>query len=111
MTAARPMLLRASHSCSSVLAATAAFRRGPSSRLVGPIAPEARSMPAVTARALAPSGSLGDSVGEQSAQGLLAGDQELPLVGEVPEEGTRGDAGAPGDLRHRGGVASLLDDR
>src|ERR1019366_77788 len=54
---------------------------------------------------------LGDPVGEQPAQGLLAGDQELALVGEVPEEGALGDPGALGDLRHRGGVVPLLGEQ
>src|SRR5258708_19722805 len=48
MAAARLTLLRASRSWSSALAATAAFRRGPSSRFIGPIALDARSRPAAT---------------------------------------------------------------
>ena len=43
MAAARLTVFRASRSCSSVLAATAALMRGPSSRLSGPIIVEARS--------------------------------------------------------------------
>ncbi len=49
MAAARLTLLRASRSWSSALAATAAFRRGPSSRFIWPIALDARSSPAATA--------------------------------------------------------------
>src|SRR5258708_15970638 len=49
MAAARLTLLRASRSWSSALAATAAFRRGPSSRFIGPIALDARSRRAASA--------------------------------------------------------------
>jgi hypothetical protein len=54
---------------------------------------------------------LGDAVGEQPAERLLARDQQLALVGEVPEEGALGDARALGDLRHRGGVVPLLGEQ
>jgi len=75
MAAARPTLLRASRSWSSMLAATAAFRRGPSSRFSGPIALDARSRPAHAAGAQPLRGALGDldvlRAGAAQADGVI----------------------------------------
>ena len=60
---------------------------------------------------MASGGRLGDALGEQPAQRLLAGDEQLALVGEVPEEGALGDAGALGDLRDGRGVVPLLGEQ
>ena len=112
IAAARPTLLRASRSWSSALAATAAFSRGAelavhrAHRARGALEAGGDRLERAGAR-----GRLGDALGQQPAQRLLAGDQQLALVGEVPEEGALGDPGALGDLRDRRGVVPLLGEQ
>src|SRR5579884_415801 len=56
-------------------------------------------------------GRLPDAVGEQLAERLLPGCEDLPLVWEVAEQRALRDAGTLGDLRDRGGVISLLGEQ
>jgi len=56
-------------------------------------------------------GCAGDPVREEPAQRVLAGDQHLSLVGEVPEEGALGQSGSLGDLDNGGVVVALLGEQ
>jgi hypothetical protein len=57
-------------------------------------------------------GRRGDRVGQDPAVHVLAREQHLPLVGEVPEEGHLGQsAGSLGDLVDGGGVIALLGEQ
>jgi hypothetical protein len=74
--------------------------------------PASASRAAPTASSgVAASGAAAMRVGQQPAVQLLAREQHLPLVREVPEEGGLGQPGPLGDLVDGGRVVALLGEQ
>ena len=106
---ARRAILISSRSRSSALAAMTAWRRRECARLP-PNNPAAASRAAATASSgPALAGAAASAVDHLLLEDLGAGEQHLPLVGEVPEEGARRHPRPLGDLGHGRLLEALLD--
>jgi hypothetical protein len=104
--------LSSPRSCSSLFAATTSTRWAALARCCGVIATSAAASAACRHSVSVASGERSpDGVGEQPGQHVFPAEQDLPLIGEVPEERGAVQTGAVRDLRDGRFLVAVLHEQ